>query len=302
MPGLNNFKNSFAVCLTLFYSIIFITYGSAFCSAKGPQRTVKGVYRLMSGRANGMDICIVDGPFVRRNIYHEFLYGGNDERYLFVPRGEIWIDNSISAEEYRYTLAHELNEQSLMAKLGYTYSAAHDSSLKLELRMRLDDQKAAFQHESELPMVSPTDCDGIKQINTIDDSIKLQSVYLHLFDSRSGVTVWVVNGSLVRKNIYPDFGFSGNGYVYHFIPKDEIWIDGQISCEETEFSISRELLQKELMSKGMNYDQSYHKAIVQETRIRKIRWEEASERKSVKPGEKLEREKGTGRLLRNLQK
>lgn len=302
MPGLSNYKNNFAVCLILIYSIVFITFSSAFCSAKDPQRTVKGVYRLISGKANGFNICIVDGPFVRQNIYHEFLYGGNDERYLFVPRGEIWIDNSISAEEYRYTLAHELNEQSLMAKLGYTYSAAHDSSLKLELSMRLNDQKTAFQHETELPMFSPTDCDGIKQINAIDDSIKLRNVYLQLFDSRNGVTVWVVNGSLVRKKIYPDFGFSGNGYVYHFIPKNEIWIDAQISCEETEFSISRELIQGELMSKGMNYDQSYHKAIEKETRLRKIKEKEASGRKSVKPGKRLEREKGTGRILSNLPK
>lgn len=299
MPRLSNVKNNFAVCLILIFSIALITFSASFCSAKDPQRTLKGVYRLISGNTNGLVICIVDGPFVRKNIYHEFLYGGNDERYIFVPRGEIWIDNSISAEEYIYTLAHELNEQSLMAKLGYTYSAAHDSSLTLELSMRLSDHKVALQHESVLPMVSPTDCDGIKQISAIGDSLKLRNVYLYRFDRRSGVTVWVVNGSLVRKEIYPDFGFSGNGYVYNFIPKDEVWIDGQISCEETEFSISRELLQRELMSKGMNYDQSYHKAIEQETILRKIKGNEAYERKSVKPGKRLEREKGTGSISRN---
>lgn len=292
MIRFNDFKINFAIYLVLLYSLGLITSNSAFCSSKASQRTVKGVYRLIEGRTDGLDICIVDGPLVREKIYHEFLYGGNDERYLFNPRGEIWIDNSISAEEYSYTLAHELNERKLMATFGYTYSAAHDSSLKLELRMRFDDQKAARQHELELPKVSPTDCDGIKQIKIIDDSIRLQNVYLYQFESRNGITIWVVNGSLIRKEIYPDFGLSGNGYVYNFIPKGEIWIDGQISCEETGFSISREVLQRELMSKGMNYDQSYQKAIKQEVLLRKIKEKEASARPPVKFGRILEREKG----------
>lgn len=287
-------KTNAAACLIFFYFIALATSASAHCHAIAPEKTLKGIYRLVNGSAGGLDICIVDGSYVRQEIYHEFLYGGNDERYLFIPRGEIWIDNSISAEEYLYTLAHELNERGLMGKFGYTYSAAQDSSLKVELIMRLNDQNIAREHELKLPKVSPTDCDGIKQIKELEDSIKLQKVYLHRFDSRKGVIIWVVDGSLIRKEIYPDFGLSGNGYVYNFIPKDEIWIDGQISCEETEFSIARELLQRELMSKGMNYDESYQKAIEEETVLRRLKEKEASKRKPVNPGKSLERDRGTG--------
>jgi len=59
-------------------------------------------------------------------------YGGNEQRYLFNPKGEIWIDHAVSCEEFELTLAHELNERSLMAKFGWTYEKSHDSSLMVE--------------------------------------------------------------------------------------------------------------------------------------------------------------------------
>ena len=54
---------------------------------------------------------------------------------------------------------------------------------------------------------------------------------------------------------------SGNDRAYHFIPEREIWIDGQISCEETEFSIELELRERALMMNGETYDDAYEKAI-----------------------------------------
>lgn len=54
----------------------------------------------------------------------------------------------------------------------------------------------------------------------------------------------------MRKNFYPDFGFSGNDLAYHFILPKEIWIDGQVLSEETEYSIAIELIESDLMAKG----------------------------------------------------
>lgn len=66
---------------------------------------------------------------------------------------------------------------------------------------------------------------------------------------------------MVRKNIYPDFGFSGNDLAYHFIPSKEIWIDGQVAADETEYSIETEMMERELMMKGKSYDDAYEAAI-----------------------------------------
>src|SRR6202521_6325049 len=64
-------------------------------SSKG----ISGIYRYYWGEKDKFKIWIVDGAAIRRQIFNEFLYGGNSERYTFIPEGEIWIDNSISSEE-----------------------------------------------------------------------------------------------------------------------------------------------------------------------------------------------------------
>ena len=53
----------------------------------------------------------------------------------------------------------------------------------------------------------------------------------------------------------------GHDLAYHFIPNNEIWIDGQITCEETEYSIAQELKERELMAKGFDYDSAYIEAV-----------------------------------------
>jgi hypothetical protein len=263
-----------------------------------PQETknkeIKAVYRQINEIRDSFEICIVDGPLVRQKIYPEFLYGGNDQRYLFNPKHEIWIDNSISVEEYRYTVAHELNERHLMASLGYTYSDAHDSSLRLERKMRLADLEGAKKHEAELPKVAPCDCDSIKEIPELGDSIKLKDIYLQLYSVRQGISIWIVNGSNVRRDVFPDFGFSGNDLAYYFIPTNEIWIDAQVSCEETEYSINCELNERKFMASGDQYDIAYEKGLREEMKFRNEKRKEALNKPPVYVPKQLDRDKGTG--------
>jgi hypothetical protein len=222
---------------------------------------VGDVYRYYMGKKDNYDIWIVDGSQVRLKIFSSFLYGGNEQRYPFNPKGEIWIDNAISCEEYYLTLAHELNERHLMAKFGWEYITAHDSSLSLEQKIRHENEEICKAHEASLNKVSATDFSNIKEIKGVPDSIQLQNIYRIPAGSREGITIWIVDGYMVRKNIYPDFGFSGNDLSYHFIPPKEVWIDGQVSCEETEYSITTELKERELMEEGKSYDDAYSDAI-----------------------------------------
>src|ERR1700690_2359391 len=97
---------------------------------------VSGVYRLHMGMREGFNVWIVDGEAGRRDVYPSFLYGGNPQRYPFIPQKEIWIDNAIAADEFEYTVAHEILERSLMSRQGMTYDDAHNRALKLERRMR----------------------------------------------------------------------------------------------------------------------------------------------------------------------
>jgi hypothetical protein len=246
---------------------LFIIIGLTAISCICPKK-IGGIYRYFWGEKENYKIWIIDGNRVRQKIYKEFLYGGNEQRYIFNPKGEIWIDNAISCEEFDLTVAHELNERHLMAKFGWTYEAAHDSSLSLEQVIRHKNLEICTAHEASLKKVSVLDAYNKKEIRNLPDSIKLQNIYRIPEGTREGISIWVVDGYLVRKNFYPDFGFSGNDLAYHFIPSKEIWIDGQVSCEETEYSIALEMKERQLMTAGESYSDAYEDAVqmVQEQR------------------------------------
>jgi len=98
---------------------------------------LEGIYRLRIGKRKGLEVWIVDGAKVRRELYTDFLFGGNDQRYKFIPEDEIWIDNSISVEELEFTIIHEIIEREFM-KQGMSYAKAHELANQEELRARIN--------------------------------------------------------------------------------------------------------------------------------------------------------------------
>jgi len=97
-----------------------------------------GIYRLKVGTRKGLDIWIVDGAKVRKELFIDFVLGGNDQRYKFIPPGEIWIDNSVSVEELEFTVIHEIFERTEMKERGLNYSQAHELAAQEELKARID--------------------------------------------------------------------------------------------------------------------------------------------------------------------
>ena len=271
-------------------------------NAENKAESRENYYRYYWGEKDGFKVWIVDGSKIRRDIFNEFIYGGNDERYVFNPENEILIDNSISAEEFETTLAHEINERQLMAKFGWTYFDAHDSSLMLELQMRRNYVKESLAHESKLPKVVPVDFDSTQEIVDLPNKIKLKNIYRIPLGERQRIKIWVVDGYTVRKDIYPDFGFSGNDLAYHFIPEREIWIDGSIICEETEYSIALELKEREEMSKGKEYDSAYLTAVKITDSLRKANYNFTLKHEPLKIPVILIRDTGTGKLNTDIKK
>lgn len=222
---------------------------------------IAGVYRVYMGKIDSLSIYIVDGETVRREIYPDFIFGGNEQRYHFIPHNEIWIDNSVSNREYTTTLKHEINEMILMRDAGMTYIQAHDSSLMLEVKLRNDFKSESLEHEKSLPEVLVSDTDSIKQILSIPDKIKLKDIYLQKRETTDNkFTVWLVDGDKIRREIYPDFGFDGDWNDYNFIPENEIWVDGGVSCEQYIYSITGEKKFIELYSSGIGYDEAIQKS------------------------------------------
>lgn len=276
-------------------SVLVFWLPSNLFAQSHPIKKVDGAYGYRVGESEKQSVWIINGARIRNEVYPEFLYGGNDERYLYVPHNEIWIDNSINAEQYSYTLAHELYERHLMKTRGLSYGEAHDSALSLEEVMRRDDQLECLHHEAILPLVSPEDCDSIQLLEWLPDSIRLHDVYRQHIGIRDSMDIWIVDGGVVQRDVYPDFGLCGDDETYHFIPKGEIWIDGAMSCEETEFSIREELRIRDLMHQGKGYDYAYETAIREVTAFRRKLYEHAEHHAAVEVPTPPDRDFGTGK-------
>lgn len=104
-----------------------------------------------------------------------------------------------------------------------------------------------------------------------------------------GLHVFKVDGSHVRNTpgMDSDFDQGGNGFRYHFIPKDEIWVDAHEPEGEVPFIIQHECGEVERMRAGMSYDKAHDAA-------KKI---EDMERHNFRPGELAKAEDEVHRLL-----
>ena len=78
----------------------------------------------------------VDGNYVRTNIFIDFVLGGHDYVYKFVPKNEIWIESLTNTKDMVFSLMHELYERRLMKVKKLKYDPAHKLSAKFEKRLR----------------------------------------------------------------------------------------------------------------------------------------------------------------------
>lgn len=123
--------------------------------------------KLIKKYSNNLQVWIVNGKIVRDFFFIDFVDGGHDKVYSFVPQNEIWIDENVVNKERKFVLLHEAHERYLMSK-GLNYRKAHFDSSMIEHRYR----------------TNPKNVDKAININIKknDDLIKKQinKGYLHL--------------------------------------------------------------------------------------------------------------------------
>jgi hypothetical protein len=54
-----------------------------------------------------------------------------------------------------------------------------------------------------------------------------------------------------------DFTEGGHDWVYKFVPKGEVWIDNDVKPEERSYIILHELHERNLMKKGLSYNDAH---------------------------------------------
>jgi hypothetical protein len=181
----------------------------------------------------------VDGAYIRSHIDEEFTNFGQHYRYKYIPENEFWIDLGTRSDEWHFFIDHLLVEHRLMQG-GKSYEEAIVEGDKEERkeRRRARDLSRTTNHGQKL-------AEG-------------KDVHVRLWKKlKSGLSVWIVNGRLVRSIFDIDFTAGGHDYVYEFVPQNEIWIDDDIEEAERGFVLLHELHERNRMASGWDYDKAH---------------------------------------------
>jgi hypothetical protein len=193
----------------------------------------------------------VDGFYIRNNLDREFTNFGQHYRFRFIPKFEFWIDKEFKTDEEKFYITHLLKEWNLMDS-GVDYDTAITLGDKAELKER-SKTKQMIKAEDEL-----------KETHKPPKEIYVQK----LEEYSKYLNVWRVNGELVRDLYFIDYTEGGHHYVYHWIPKNEVWIDGDLNPKEIPFVLLHELHERHLMAQGWSYGKAHNSSSIVEYHCR----------------------------------
>ena len=212
----------------------------------------KKPYIKKLGKIADFTVWQMDGKNIRENICEDFVNIGQHLLFKFIPKNEFWIakEETNSAEENFYE-HHLLIENRLMRK-GLSYDKAWLIAAAAEKRERMKSKLA-------------------KKLGKIKSTKKIiyGNIHKKILMNADKIKIWLASGEAVRDRFRIDFAGGGHDKVYHFIPKNEIWIDDSISPKERKFIIIHELKERKLMSKGRKYRDAHFVATELEDIARK---------------------------------
>ncbi len=203
------------------------------------EESLKPPYLAKDQERGDYQVWIVDGPYIRGNIDEEFTNFGQHYRFPYIPDNEFWIDREAQHDERAFFIDHLLAEHELMAK-GASYAEAITKADLVERkeRRRAGDIRKVTNRGKELP----------------DPAAVHEGLWKKL---ENGVSVWVVNGRLVRSAFDIDFTEGGHDHVYEFVPEGEVWIDDAIEEKERGFVLLHELHVRNRMEEGLPYSKAH---------------------------------------------
>ena len=198
-------------------------------------------YTRKIAKIGDISVWSVNGKYVRTFLDEEFTNFGQHYRFPFIPKNEFWIDNEHSNDESRFYIDHLLLENRLMKEhIGY------DNALVKADKKELSERRKSTFYKKSFKKKHITSQEIIKKIHK-----RLIKKY------STGLSVWIINGELVRDKFFIDFTEGGHDKVYHFVPKNEIWLDNDLSIREMPYVLLHEIHERNLMAKGWNYNKAH---------------------------------------------
>lgn len=210
---------------------------------------LKPFYIKKFGARGSINIWIVNGSLIRSSLDPEFSNFGQHYHYPYIPVFEFWLDQEAVHDEYRFFIDNLLVEWRLMRN-GMSY---FDAST-------LGDGKEKAERALSRDYLEAMNKDGTISLSKIRREV-IQKM-------ENGVTVWLVNGRLVRHFLRLMFVEGGHDFVYNFVPHNEVWIDEDILASERPYIILHELHERRLMKNGMTYDPAHDRSSAIEWKAR----------------------------------
>jgi hypothetical protein len=217
---------------------------------KEKEPKLKPPYLKKIDEQGNLQVWIVNGSYIRTRMDEEFTNFGQHYSFSCIPKNEFWIDQEAENNERRFFIDHLLVEHRLMEK-GVDYDKALVEADKVERRerSRAGDVRRLTHDGKELP-------DG-------------KEVHERLWKKlENGISVWIVNGRLVRSVFDIDFTEGGHDYVYEFVPQNEVWIDNDIEEKERGYVLLHELHERNRMAGGWPYNKAHAESSRLEYRCR----------------------------------
>lgn len=157
-----------------------------------------------------------------------------------IPNNEIWINKEVSKHERQFLIHNGIHQYKAKEAGKRNW---HDIAQKKE--------KAEREKVDGLKL-------NPKKFNQEPPDKIYSKYYCGIPSPNDDIEVWLVNGETVRDLFKTDFIEGGNGEVYKWIPRQEIWIEKTLEDIEINLTILHEYIESTLMRyKKLTYDKAH---------------------------------------------
>lgn len=165
-----------------------------------------------------------------------------------IPEGEVWVAERVPLGEFHFIMSSQIARLKALKK-GKSDSEAYEIGLKKDKSER-EKMSGKGHHRfagSEIGYLPVVDKTGY--VTIMGDG------------SEPPITVYLVDGGIVRSTFKTDFLEGANHGPYSWTPKDEIWIESGLDPHELAVVGLHEYVERELMlHHGLGYDRAHELA------------------------------------------
>jgi hypothetical protein len=120
------------------------------------------------------------------------------------------------------------------------------------------DYNEALEQADKIELAERRKSGDVRKLTKGKNLPDAEKVHVRLWKKlETPVSVWIIDGRLVRSVFDVDFTEGGHDYVYEFVPQNEVWIDNDLEEVERPYVLLHELHERNLMAKGWDYDRAH---------------------------------------------